>query len=282
MLFDGMHGLGDNIYQRAFVREIKSRVYLCTSWPQLYKDLSNVYTVKPITRLRTQRKNIISRKETEWKAAPHVSKRKIRYGHNDLKYGGSILSAMSRCFNIKAKIFDLPKFEGPLIGEKYAVVRPVTVRAEWRNEARNPRVEYINEAALRMHELGYTIVSIADLQKNHEWCEELPYCDIAYNHGELDVEQMLSVVQKASIVIGGVGWIIPACAASGVNLITVLGGQGAHNAPEKITGVPMNIDKIRFIFPDNYCKCKDKLHKCNKEITNFKKKFDKALVSLCN
>ncbi|PNK93080.1 hypothetical protein CEQ28_023300 [Hafnia alvei] len=36
-LFDGMHGLGDNIYQRAFMR-FYPEITFRTPWPELYQD----------------------------------------------------------------------------------------------------------------------------------------------------------------------------------------------------------------------------------------------------
>ena len=56
----GMHGLGDNIYQRAHVRQAVangSEIYLTTPWPQLYADLPGVRCVRPNSHLRTQAKN---------------------------------------------------------------------------------------------------------------------------------------------------------------------------------------------------------------------------------
>lgn len=51
----GMYGLGDSIYQRAFVRQFPG-AYIRTPWPELYADL-DVKFVKSNTLLRTQRKN---------------------------------------------------------------------------------------------------------------------------------------------------------------------------------------------------------------------------------
>ena len=53
----GMMGLGDNIYQRSFIKLLDGDIYLRTPWPEIYKDLRNVFPVKSETILRTQRKN---------------------------------------------------------------------------------------------------------------------------------------------------------------------------------------------------------------------------------
>lgn len=280
MLINGMHGMGDNIYQRSFIREIKEDVHLVTSWPQIYCDLPNVYPIKPMVRLRTQRKNISNQPDEIWHKAPNTSSRKIRYGGIYLK-SGSILKSMRVHFKSEAKLFDLPTYGDVITKEKYAVVRPVTVRSEWKNEARNPYSEYVSLACEKLRQLGYKTISIADLEEGEEWANRLPGCDIKYNNGELSFEDMMSIIQGASIVVGGVGWIVPASIAYKTPLITILGGHGGHNAPEKIADNPMDLKNARWIYPDNYCMCTDKLHDCNKTITDFESKFNNVIESLC-
>lgn len=280
LVLNGMHGMGDNIYQRAFVRELKHHVYLVTSWPQLYSDLTNVFPVKPAIKLRTQKKNVLTQPHHIWHKPPMPPLRKIMYGGASLR-NGSILKSMRLSFRTNAKIFDLPKFEQPLLNKPYAVVRPVTIRTEWKNEARNPDPEYICIAAKELKSRGYTTVSVADLEEGAEWSNQMPACDINYNNGELSFESLMGLIQGSSVVVGGVGWIVPASVAAGVPLITVLGGHGGHNHPDKIAGEPMDLTLVRWIFPDNYCMCTDMLHRCDKTITGFNEKFNDALESLC-
>lgn len=280
MIIKGMYGLGDNIYQRAFIREIKERVYLYTAWPQLYKDLINIKFVKPTTNLRTQNKNIHIQDAILWDTAPSLPVKKIGYGAAAFRTG-SILDAMSNQFGVSAKIFDLPKFKSHEIKKPYAIVRPATVRKEWKNIARNPESKYVSISADLLIKNGYTVVSVADLQDGQEWANELPQCDVAYNNGELSLESLMGLVQGASLIVGGVGWIVPAAIACGIPLICILGGHGGHNAPEKITGEPMDTNKTRWIYPDHYCRCTTMLHQCNKKISGFENKFLSALGSLC-
>ena len=56
LFIDGMLGMGDNIYQRAFVRQLPAGTFIKTPWPELYEDLP-VLPVRSNTTLRTQRKN---------------------------------------------------------------------------------------------------------------------------------------------------------------------------------------------------------------------------------
>jgi len=277
-----MYGLGDNIYQRAFVREIRETVFLQTSWPQLYKDLPNVRPVMGRTRLRTQYKNILAQDRSVWNPSPRGVVKRIHYSFSGHFLGsGTILGSMASKFGVQPRIFNLPAFERLEIDGPYAVVRPATVRQEWLNSARNPRAEYIDQAARHLQELGLKVVSVADLVDGVEWAEGLPTCDVAYHHGDLSMERLLGAIQGASVVVGGVGWIVPAAIAAGVPLIVIQGGQGGHNDPSRLVGPPMDLSRSLWIRPDNYCPCTNMRHDCNKVITGFPVKFEQAMRELC-
>ena len=66
VVIDGMHGMGDNVHQRAVVRHLlasrpSTEFWLKTPWPCLYHDLvgDRLHVVDPRTSLRTQRKNSV-------------------------------------------------------------------------------------------------------------------------------------------------------------------------------------------------------------------------------
>ena len=111
----------------------------------------------------------------------------------------------------------------------------MTVRTEWRNEARNPRPEYIAAIAAELMDT-HTVVAVADLAPGQEWIVgELPPAHHYFLFGELAVRELLALVRDADLVVGGVGWIVPAGLALKVKTFIVLGGHGGHNAPAKIT-----------------------------------------------
>ncbi len=275
LLVHGMHGLGDNIYQRAFARNLDAEVYLDTPWPQLYEDLPHVHCVRAETRLRTQRKNVEAASHG-WVAAPRRAKEiRIGYGHADLR-NGSILSAMARQFGTSAAVFDLPDFgRSPVETDRpVAIVRPVTARREWLNTARNPKPEYIAQAASELRRRGYYVVSLADLQDGEEWLVgDPPGADLVLHKGELNITQLLAAVRHAAVVVGGVGWIVPACIAMKTPLYVVLGGQLGHNAPDKITDPAMDLSNVGWAWPARPCKCTSKQHDCEKEIHGFDHQF---------
>lgn len=261
-----MRGLGDNIYQRAFIKQLGCDVWLDTPWPEIYKDLP-VHFVMPKTTLRTQLKNI--NKISGWEKAPAGIKQiKISYSRR------GIIRDMAACFGVNHGDFDLPALPDAIVLGNYVVIRPVTVREEWRADTRNPLPEYIEQAAIEMRKRGYTVVSVADIEQGKEWIVgKAPPADITYHAGELSTEQLLSLIAGAKAVIGGIGWIVPACISAKVPALIVCGGQGGFNAPELITARSMDLSKMTFIVPDKFCRCTQKQHSCNKVILNYEKKL---------
>ncbi|MFT0533935.1 hypothetical protein ACMHYJ_14070 [Castellaniella hirudinis] len=276
LLVRGLNGLGDNIYQRAFIRHMPGLVYVETPWPELYADLPNVRCVRSETQLRTQAKNADST-AYEWAQRPaHIPQIALRYGHADL-VRGSILRAMSRCLEVRKATFDLPDFgPSPIKSDRpVAIVRPVTARKEWLNTARSPKHEYVYQAAVELQRRGFYVVSVADIERGKEWIEgEPPPADLVLHSGELNITQLLSAIQQAAVVVGGVGWIVPACISAGVPLYCILGGQLGHNAPDRITDAStMDLSRAGWAVPDRPCHCSNMRHDCEKAISGFPDRF---------
>jgi hypothetical protein len=260
-----MRGLGDNIYQRAFIKNI-GPCWIDTPWPELYEDIEGVRFVTPITTLRTQLKNI-QRNRLKYRKAPGNQKVvRISYGKE------GIVPGMRRAFGVDHAKFDLPDFGQPMVAGKYALIRPVTLRREWRADSRNPLPGYINESVEVLRAAGYKIVSVADLEPKKEWMLGRPYkCDVELHRGELNVRELLALYSAASVCVGGVGWIVPAAVSTNVPTWVIAGGYGGYNAPEKI--VPFNKPTIGWAIPDKYCKCWSHKHECNKTISSYSEKF---------
>lgn len=265
MIIYSMKGLGDNIYQRAFLKNMPRTIYLDTPWPELVADLPHVQCVKPQTNLRTQAKNIA--RHTTWLMPPTKQPaRHIRYGTE------GIIPGMIASFGVMPGAFDLPPLPPSPETGKYVVVRPATVRSEWRADTRNPDPYYISYAVHYADAMGYRIISVADLVDGVEWMVEghdYPI-DVEYHKGELPVEQLLSLVTNAAAVIGGIGWLVPAALSAKVPAWIICGGQGGYNAPELICPAESTIS---FAVPDNFCRCKLKQHNCDKRISNYDSKL---------
>jgi hypothetical protein len=275
VLVRGMMGLGDNIYARPFVvaASRQYQIWLETPWPELYADL-DIRFVQGARRLRTQRKNMALQPAARWSIPPRmVHEVKVQYWALEQQ---SIIAALELSWLIALGIkFDAVLFGLPDMGpapvksdRPIAVVRPVTVRSEWKNEARNPKPEYIAEIAAELMET-HTVVAVADLEAGQEWLVgDLPSAHHYFVRGELNVRELLALVRDADIVVGGVGWIVPAGLALHVNSFVVLGGHGGHNSPNKITDPRLDLSRIGFAYPEKFCKCTNMLHHCDKMIAN--------------
>lgn len=275
-----MHGLGDNLYQRPFVRELARRreVYLSTPWPQLYADLPIEFS-KPESPYRSQARNEASQPASVWSNAVGAPL-KIWYGRDELKER-SIVQSMAIQFGTGVGTMDLPPLPASPIEGEYVVVRPVTVRKEWANVARNPLPEYIHEATQAIRNRRIKVVSLADLKGGDEWLIGGPaLADVRYERGELGVLEMLALVKGAKLVIGGVGWIVPAAMAGGFQALIIGGGQALHNSPQTVLGNPADYPNIRWLLPNPYCRCNRKKHTCRKVIPNFGKQLTRALANI--
>ena len=275
VLIRGMWGLGDNIFSRPFVRAaaMQHEVWLDTPWPELFEDL-DIKFVRGSRRLRTQMKNVEIQPASRWSKPPPM--REVK----GLSYGGDLttyplITALERRWSaLKVKfdpaLFDLPDMgPSPVRSDRpIAVIRPVTVRTEWRNEARNPKPEYIVALADELM-MTHTVVAVADLAPGHEWLVgNLPPAHHHFVFGELKVREMLALVRDADIVIGGVGWIVPAGLALKTKTFIVLGGHGGHNAPEQITDPRLDLNRIGFAMPERFCRCTRMMHACDKTIAD--------------
>lgn len=266
-----MLGLGDNIYQRAFIKQLPKPLTLTTPWPELYQDL-DIQFANPQTRLRTQAKNAQNTKHKFVNASGGIQ---IHYGKE------GIFQGMRQRFQIEPAKLDLPDFGPSPVDGDYIVVRPVTLRIEWLAQSRNPLAQYVNEATAWLKEKGYKVVSVADLEKGLEWADgPLPDADIAYHQGELNICQLMALIQNAKAVIGGVGWIVPAAIAANIPAWIVLGGNGGHNCPAAITDTSQDLSKLGWATPDRFCQCFDRKHQCNKVISNHRQQFDAWLSQL--
>lgn len=281
-------GLGDTIYLRPFAKALIEtgrwkEAYVETAWPQLFDDMPEVKFVRHHEDLRTQQKNMNALSDTVWSKKPSIPYAQWKpvgfWTGND-----SVIDTLIKQTPIDPAVlnFDYPDFGPPLVEPPYAMIRPVTVRGEWANPARNPDPQYVYQAAVMLKEAGYKIVSVADVDPPHEnLIGDVPPADVSYHKGELDIRKLLALTRHASVVMGPVGWIVPATLAAHVPAIIIGGGSGHANAPEKIAPAIMDTSVYRQILPDNFCRnCRSMAHACPKEISNFEEQFEAALAEV--
>lgn len=272
----GMHGLGDNLHQRAIVRSWmqEHEVWLETPWPSVYHDLPGLNLVNKGSRLRTQAKN--ARREAarfSTKGVQTGAKRiAISYAPELVRQHGSVLAAMAAHCDVPVGDFSLPvpdawkraadaviaKTDKPLM-----IYRPLVERKEW-GGCRNRNPEYSAYAFLfeairdRFH-----VVSVADLEAGKEWmvgdCIE---ADQEFHAGELSFEILAALMHRAALSYSAPGFATVLAQAVGTPSITVFGGyensqsfaMGAMLAPT------LGIDPI------NPCQCFSHHHACQKKI----------------
>lgn len=276
-VLDGMQGLGDNLYQRAILQSYQppGGVWLVTSWPQLYSDLGHVHPVRPAgLRLRTQAKNAAKARGYVQKPGGALRRRWHYAGRP-----GTILEALGASLGYEPASIDMT---GPPVpadrripDRPYVLVRPATLRKEWRADSRNPDPAYIAQAAAEARSRGFLVVSVADLAQGHEWpLLPLPVADIEFHHGELDVMALLAMVAGASAVIGGVGWLVPAAISYRRPMLLLYGGWGAHNGPGRIFDPRVDHSCIFEVTPDRFCQCATHSHGCDKTISNLETRLN--------
>lgn len=226
-------------------------------------------------RLRTQMRNLARAQDVQWHTPPGNA-RIVPMGYGPIELETcSVAEAMERKLpraRRAAPHWDLPDL-GPCPfdtgGAPLAIVRPVMRRIEWDNEARNPLPEYVCEIAGDLKRRGFATVVIADVKYGQEWIEgETPPHNVALTRGELSVRQLLASVRDAAVVVGPVGWIVPAAVALKTPAFVVLGGNGGMNAPEKIIDRRMDASRVGFATPERFCRCMDMRHHCDKRISD--------------
>lgn len=271
MIVRTMKGLGDTLYQRPFIREMAKTedLYVETPWPEYFDDLP-VRFIHDDTRLRTQRKNVARQVEERFYPIPtgHAELR-FRYGRQHLATY-TIMGYFQRLTGVVPGVMDCPPLpDWPPSGDKpIAVVRPVTVRKEWRNEARNCDADYVRRASVWLRGAGYCVVSIADLDDSEEWAvDPLPEADITMHAGELSPLGLLYLLTAASVAVGSIGMLLPVCISTRTPMLCIAGGSGAVN--NYATLVPDYVDWVTWAQPDPFCRCTELIHDCNRHIPDF-------------
>jgi hypothetical protein len=277
-----MHGIGDSIYQLPFITELSQyhEVYLDTPLHWMYQHLgSHVKFVKPDWTYRTQKKSLESGPKPKYVKLPKSYDTINPFYTGEEYQNSTLIHIMEDKFGVKYRhnFMELPQFDVPVPVKakgKIAVVRPPTVRDEWRCETRNCDPQYTNWCAYMLKRAGYTVVSIADTAPNEEWIVgPEPVADYKFHNGELSIQQVIELIRMADVVVGGAGFIVPMAVATRTNIFTIFGGRGGYDSPSKIFDMRMLNKGIGWAIPHNFCKCTRMRHTCNKTIRDFDTKF---------
>lgn len=305
ILITGMFGIGDNLHQRAPIRDLmlSHDVWLETCHIALYHDLAveGLKLLPRLTRLRAQARTIATERRryafSSTRPPPYAERRKIGYNKSEIDKYGSILSAMYGCLNLPipaAPDFRLPIPSAwqanarrlietwPRTSKPLMVLRQIILRKEWDGANRNPDPVAYRRLFEDIRD-RFFVVSIADLSPGLEWVlgPELA-ADVKLHAGELDFETMAALFAEAALVVSPAGFAPVLAQAVGTPGVTIYGGResfrttqaaGAHLAPS------LGID------PVNPCDCHSNTHRCEKalnqvearrKLANFTARIDKA------
>lgn len=286
-----MDGIGDNIYLRPHIKELakQNTVILETVLPEMYSDIPNVKFVEAISQYRTQKKvvtkgiNFVKRPDGE-PIAPFYTGKDLLTSNVTSSFARQLGVPVDSKFewtlpdfsqHYKDKNHSVPE------DKKIAVIRPPTLRREWLVRTRNPNPLYIAWAAGVLRDYGYHVISIADLEKNKEWLHGNSEftADEKLHSGELGIYGTLELLQRADIIVGGSGFILPAGASTKkAKLFTIFGGRMAYDNPQKLFHPTMDMSRIGWSVPDFPCRCTLDEHDCNKTISNLDSDFLKFLT----
>ena len=249
----GMHGIGDNLHQRAVIRILRQayNVTLETSWASLYHDFLAEGGLRVVGRpvnLRTQWKNF-SRPAEQALFSPmpphhHVTHAiRFSYATHTIEQTGSktITEALFRVAGIGDRFheadFRLPlkpewiatadRIIGswPTGGKPIMIYRPLCIRPEWMgSQVRNANVDDYRAITEQLHE-KYFIVSIADLEPTKEWlAASAAPVDMDFHNGEFPFEILAAIFHRADLIFTSGGFAAMLGPAVETPTISILGG----------------------------------------------------------
>lgn len=275
----GMHGLGDNLHQRAVLRlllEQYEEIWLETSWPSVYHDMPRVRCIAKGTRLRTQLAN--AQREAD-KFAGEVpeginARMRIWYTPHEVRARGSVLAAMCAGAGVN---HDRADFRMPVPEDWIAqarrivgsparpilVYRPLVERTEWSGcAARNPDRDAYGALFAGVRD-RFHVVSVADLVPGVEWIVSHPIkADAEFHGGELPFEVLAGLFSIASMVWASPGFAVPLAQAVGTPVVCIFGGYESSRSFSS----GARYSRYLGIDPRRPCECFQHRHACAKDI----------------
>ncbi|WP_292130934.1 hypothetical protein [Mesorhizobium sp.] len=282
ILVRGMHGLGDNLHQRAVIRQLMARdeVFLESSWVAPYHDLvaAGLKILRKATPLRTQSKNADREASLFHRGPlpPRAQEVRITYTPDLVRARGSVLAAMCWAtatdyaaadfrMAVPAEWLQQAKllFNAWQPRKPVLVYRPLVDRTEW-GGCRNRNPDHGAYAALfDAIRDDFFVVSIADLVPGQEWIVSRQIrADVELHKGELDFETLAGLFKLSAGVFASPGFAVILAQAVGTPVACVFGGY--ENSSSFAGGA--RFSPTLGIDPINPCQCFSHSHACQKSI----------------
>ena len=283
LYMEGYAGIGDNFWQRPFIKEIcKDNVlYLMTFTPQIYWDIPNLKFIRtPYPNFDSHNKIADRLSKTVWSKLPDnfTTLKKPSYWLG-FKYGLTISDQFESLFKITDYDFSFPVKEEWIdrareilsklyIGNrKICIIRFPVNRKEWKCPAREPKPEYLQMLVDRYKD-EYYFISLAEMSSNNEYFIEEPQnIDKAFHKGELSLGDIFGLVKLADMVIAGNCFLLPMALAIGTKTFAIFGGC---QHPELFLDKRMDLSNFAYVLPEPFCNCLNPGHDCKKDISEGK------------
>lgn len=277
----GMYGVGDNLHQRAIVRDLLdlgNTVVLETFYWSMYDDfVRRGLRLRPLggvpPRIRDTKQGALRcMRGPIDKPVRHT----ISYNRHSIHAHGSILGAQYASVGIKMP--ERPDFGlsvpagwrmaarqwvGNTQGRSLMVYRPSVLNTVWLSRARAPDHASYAELYSSIRE-KFFVVSVANLGNSGEYIDgpKMPV-DLELNHGELGFEELAGLFAEARMVFACPGFAPVLAQAVGTPVAIVYGGNESF-ATTNIVGA--HLAPTLAIEPVNPCACHLKDHACDKYI----------------
>lgn len=268
----GFEGMGDTIYMRGPLKKLLERekvVYLTNPWPQFFWDLPGVKMVRPTgCTLRTQVENIKAAPPEVWcDEPPGLRWYEYKYDNTRLSQGMTPITTFMGQFLVPDPIdcsmranpaWSTNRTEG--LPRPLGIVHPPSVRSEWHNTARNPRIEYIQAVIDERRDLHW--VSVGWMKEGVEWTDggELRGIHTRFDHGELSITEVCSLIAEAKLMLCGPSFPLPLSAALGTPVMCIFGGS----VPPRCLVDPRMGLHVGCAAPEPFCACYSSDHDCHK------------------
>jgi len=248
LLLHGMHGLGDNLHERALVRELmkSNEVWLTTSWPQVFWDMPRLHLVPKKSRICWMAKNEVRAAALYGATQPPRGARTIENGYlsmmpRGVKDCGSVLGVMAHVCGVPVGDFRMPikpewkaKADALLAKLKptkpLLIYRPPVAISDQNNGsarakvARNPDLAASHALIAGIRD-RYFVISLADLMDGIEWLIGPQIkADAEFHRGELDFETIAALTAAANLVFCSPGFALVLAQAVSTPVIAIFGG----------------------------------------------------------
>lgn len=284
VFLQGMWGAGDNLHQRAILREMMKTkdVWLQTYYASLYHDLiAQGLRIVPFPKRPARiREGQASRAQWARGVGPRDTSvlLKLTYNPAEIHRHGSILAAQFASVGLtmpERPDFSLPVplawrtkarrlIEGWKTGGKPLLMyRPIVLNDVWACPSRSPdTVAYAKLfAAIREK---FFCVSFANLgQGGERIVGEKETCDAEINRGEADFETLAGLFVESSLVFGNPGFTPVLAQAVGAPNIIVYGGNESFRTTNSVGA---HLADTLAIEPVKPCACHDRTHDCDKTL----------------